>query len=180
MDSSAVKAACDEVDVVVSCVSPASGTSTVDMAKSIVTSAISSGVSKFYLVAGLGVLKLPGTTVLLQDADISVHKEALEKVGLPIPPEEKRVEMQEKIKHMTKGHIESIDFMAGTGLSEYTYLCPGVMTEGGPTKGRQVTLGEVGPNAFKVRLGDVAQAIVDDLNVGKLLGHRVGVTSGEA
>ena len=169
MDADAVRTAAAGCEVGINCTSPAGGNSALEMAKSIVTNAAASGVQRFYLVGGLGALWAPGTnhTVLVQDWD---DAEAMQKVGLsPSMP-------REMIRKMTKGHLESMAFLQGTGLP-HTYLCPGRMVDGPPTETRVVTLDEVGGQSpGQVNFGDVAQVMVDDLPQGALIGHRVCVS----
>lgn len=154
MDADAVKNACEGQDVVVSCVSPAGGTPTIDIVTFIVTNAMKSGITKFYMVAGVGVLYVPGT-----DKTVMVMN------GSP------------GLENASKGHVAGLAFMETTGLTQYTYICPGRMIEGPATEGRTVTMDELAPGGFKpVNLGDVAQAIVDDLNVGRFFGHRICVS----
>ncbi|MEM9070241.1 MAG: NAD(P)H-binding protein [Myxococcota bacterium] len=169
LDPDSVKTAATGCEVAINCTSPASGSATLDLAKSAVTNAAAAGVGTFYMVGGLGALWAPGTnkTVLLQDLK---DTEAMSRLGLGggIP--------REKLQAMTKGHLASMAFMAETGLP-HSFVCPGAMVEAPLSENRVVTLDELGANAGRVRYADVAQVIVDDLGVGRLLGHRVCVAS---
>jgi len=170
MDGPAVAAAAKGSEVLVNCTSPAGGNSTLELAKSIVTHAEAGGVQRFYMVGGLGALWVPGTnrTVLVQDWQ---DPDGMAAVGLS--PEMPR----EMIRKMTTGHLASMAFMADEGLA-HTFLCPGMMKDAPATTTRVVSLDEVGgTRAGQVNMGDVAQVIVDDLEVGNLLGHRVSVAS---
>ncbi len=170
-DADAVRAAADGCAASINCTSPAGGDATLALAKSIVTHAAAAGVETFYMVGGLGALWAPGTnqTVLVQDWD---DAEAMQRFGLPpgMP--------RDQIRSMTKGHLASMAFMAGTGLA-HTYVCPGAMFDGPLSGTRLVTLDELGgPAATRVSYADVAHVIVDDLERGELIGHRVCVSAG--
>lgn len=83
--------------------------------------------------------------------------------------------VRDKIRAMTRGHLASMAFMATTNLA-HTFVCPGAMFDGRESPERTVTLDELGGRgAMRVSFADVARVIVDDLNVGALLGHRVCV-----
>ena len=171
MDSEAVRVASQGAEVAINCTSPAGGNSTLEMAKSIVDNASASGIAKFYMVGGVGALWAPGTdkSVLMQDWD---DAEGMAKLGLPpgMP--------REMIRNMTKGHLASMAYVADAGVA-HTFMCPGAMDDAPATTDRVVTLDEPGGRrAMRVNMGDVAQVIVDDLEHGKLLGHRVCVASG--
>ncbi len=169
MNATGVRDACKGCQVAINCTSPAGGNSTIEMAQSIVNNAAASGVEKFYMVGGLGALWVPGSnkTVLLQDWE---DTDAMAEFGIPSMP-------KEKIQKMTKGHLEAMAFMESTGLP-YTFVCPGMMVDGPSTSSRVVTLDELGgKNAIKVNFGDIAQVIVDDLEKGELIGHRVCVAT---
>ncbi len=161
-DRGAVTEAAAGCEAAINCTSPAGGNATLELARAAVEGAAAAGVRTFYMVGGLGALWAPGTKreVLMQDWD---DRDAMEAFGLnwSMP--------RERIRDMTKGHLASMAYLAGTGHA-HTYLCPGLMVEGPATEGRVVTLDELG--------SDVAQVIVDDLGVGALLGHRVSVASG--
>ena len=168
MDREAVQAAASGAEVVVNCTSPAGGNATIDLAKAVVTAAAAAGVERFYMVGGIGALWAPGTqkTVLLQDWD---DPEAAKQYGLPpsIP--------RDMIRKMTRGHLASMEFLATTNLA-HAFMCPGAMFDGPESPGRTVTLDELGgQGAMRVSYADIARVIVDDLNVGALLGHRVCV-----
>ncbi len=171
MDSEAVHAASQGCHVAINCTSPAGGNSTLEMAKSIVDNASAAGVATFYMVGGMGALWAPGTgkSVLMQDWD---DAEGMAKLGLPpgMP--------REMIRNMTKGHLASMAYLAESGVA-HTFLCPGAMNDAPGTSDRVVSLDEpAGRGIMRVNMGDVAQAIVDDLQHGELLGHRVCVASG--
>lgn len=170
MDADAVRAAAAGCQVAINCTSPAGGNSTLDLAKSVVQNASAAGVERFYMVGGLGALWAPGTnkTVLMQDWD---DAEAMEKFGLPsgMP--------REQIRMMTKGHLASMEFMAGTNLP-HAFVCPGLMVDGPATENPVVTLDEIGgAAAMKISYGNVARVLVDDIERGELLGHRVCVSA---
>lgn len=170
LDGSAVKRACAQCDAVVNCTSPASGNATIDLARSVVINAKAAGVTVFYMVGGLGALWAPGSnkTVLMQDWD---DTEGLKKAGMPTNMP------RDMIRRMTQGHLQSMEFLSSSAV-QHTFLCPGQMVDGPATAGRVVTLDEVGgPNPARVNLGDVAQTIIDDVGIGRLLGHRVCVAS---
>jgi putative NADH-flavin reductase len=168
MDAAAVRSAATGCVASVNCTSPASGNATLDLAKSIVGNASAAGVARFYMVAGMGALWAPGTerTILLQDWD---DADAMRSYGLPpgMP--------RETIRAMTKGHLASMAYMARTALP-HAFVCPGAMFEGPASTERVVTLDELGGHgAMRISFADVAQVIVDDLDPGSLLGHRVCV-----
>lgn len=170
MDADAVRAASAGCDVAINCTSPAGGNSTLELAQSVVGNASAAGVAAFYMVGGLGALWAPGTdrAVLVQDWD---DTEAMPRFGLSsrIP--------REVIQNMTRGHLQSMAWMTKSELP-HAFLCPGRMIDAGPTPARRVHLDElVEGNVTEVHMGDVAQAIVDDLPKGSLLGHRVCVVS---
>ncbi|MEO1227448.1 MAG: NAD(P)H-binding protein [Myxococcota bacterium] len=171
LDSGAVQGAAAGARAAINCTSPASGDATLDLATSAVTSAAAAGVERFYMVGGIGALWAPGThrQVLLQDWD---DEPAMRAFGLnPGMP-------RERIRDMTKGHLASMAFMQSTG-HPHAFACPGAMYDGPATSGRTVSLDELAsPAAMRVSLGDVAQVMVDDLERGELLGHRVSVCSG--
>lgn len=170
MNTDAVRAASHGCEVAINCTSPAGGNSTLEMASAIVPSAAAGGVGRFYMVGGLGALWAPGTsqTVLVQDWD---DPEAMQQHGLsPQIP-------REMIQRMTKGHLASMAFMQSTGLP-HAFLCPGRMLSGPASEARVVTLDELGGRAAaQVSFADIAQVIVDDLERGELMGHRVGVSA---
>lgn len=168
MDTSAVAAATQGCEVIVNCTSPAGGHSALEMAQSIVPQAAASGARDFYMIGGMGALWVPGTqrSVLVQDwSDAS----AMAAFGLdPKMP-------QEVIRKMTKGHLASMNFMDSTGL-DHTFICPGAMTDGSASETRTVTLDELGGRDMgRVAYQDVAETIVEDIGVGRLMGHRVCV-----
>ncbi|MEM6956688.1 MAG: NAD(P)H-binding protein [Myxococcota bacterium] len=168
LDGDAVKTASQGCTIAVNCTSPAGGDATLDLAKSAVTHAADADVSTFYMVGGIGALWVPGTdkTVLVQDWD---DEAAMQRQGWPTGMP------KEKIQAMTQGHLASMAFMASTKLA-HAFICPGAMIDGEPSESRTVTLDELGgPAALRVRYADIAQVIVDDLEAGELLGHRVGV-----
>ncbi len=168
MDGDAVRDAAADAEVVINCTSPAGGNATIDLARAVVTPAAAAGVERFYMVGGMGALWAPGThaSVLLQDWD---DVDAMRTYGLPAGMP------REKIRAMTQGHLASMAFMASTGLA-HAFVCPGAMFDGPPSPDRTVTLDELGgQGAMRVSFADVAQVIVDDLDVGALLGHRVCV-----
>ncbi len=82
MDSEAVRVASEGCDVAINCTSPAAGNSTLEMAQSIVGAAAASGVTRFYMVGGMGALWAPGTakSVLVQDWD---DADAMAEFGIP-------------------------------------------------------------------------------------------------
>jgi hypothetical protein len=171
MDGEAVRVASEGCDVAINCTSPAAGNSTLEMAKSIVDHASKGGVARFYMVGGMGALWAPGTgkSVLMQDWEDS---EAMLKLGLPanIP--------REMIRYMTKGHLAAMAYLEQAGVA-HTFVCPGAMDDAPATADRVVSLDEPrGRRIMRVSMGDVAQVIVDDLDQGELLGHRVCVASG--
>jgi putative NADH-flavin reductase len=169
MDAEAVRAACAGCRVAINGTSPAGGTATADMARSIVENGSAAGVEAFYMVGGMGALWAPGTDrkVLLQDWS---DAEAMQRYGLP--PNMPR----EMIRKMTAGHLASMAILAEAGVP-HTYLCPGAMKDGPATTDRVVTLDELGGRgAMRVSFGNVAKTIVDDLERGALLGHRVCVS----
>lgn len=171
MDGEAVRVASEGCDVAINCTSPAGGNSTLQMAQSMVTNASAGGVATFYMVGGMGALWAPGTgkSVLVQDWD---DAEAMATFGLP--PDMPR----EVIRNMTKGHLASMAYLHKTGVA-HAFVCPGAMDNAPAASHRVVTLDELGGSrVMRVNMGDVAQVIVDDLGVGKLLGHRVCVASG--
>ncbi len=138
---------------------------------SIVDNASAGGVTKFYMVGGMGALWAPGTnkSVLMQDWD---DAEGMAKLGLPpgMP--------REMIRNMTKGHLASMAYLEQAGVA-HTFVCPGAMHDAPATTDRVVTLDEPGGRSImRANMGDVAQVIVDDLERGELLGHRVCVASG--
>lgn len=168
MDAGKVSAAAGQCEVLVNCTSPAGGHSALEMAESIVTNAAKGGVRRFYMVGGLGALWVPGTdrSVLMQDWD---DAEAMKSFGIdrPIP--------KEVIQNMTKGHLASMAFMADTGLA-HAFMCPGLMVEDTVSPTRIVTLDELGGTSVaKVAYDDIAETIVEDMEVGRLMGHRVCV-----
>ncbi|MFK7986795.1 MAG: NAD(P)-dependent oxidoreductase [Sandaracinaceae bacterium] len=165
----AVRTASEGCEVAINCTSPAGGNSTLELAQAIVGQA-SADVLAFYMVGGLGALWAPGTErqVLVQDWD---DAEALGQSGLSgsMP--------REVIRNMTRGHLQSMAWMAARGVP-HTFLCPGRMIDAGPSEGRRVSLDELGEGRVtEVHMGDVAQTIVDDLPRGALLGHRVCILS---
>lgn len=169
MDAVAVRSACRGSDCVINCTSPSGGNATIDLAQSVVSNASASGVGTCYMIGGMGALWVPGSnkSLLLQDWD---DIEGMAKYGLPPLP-------REKVQQMTKGHLASMEFMATTNL-DYCYICPGVMIEDAATTARVVTLDELGGTSLmRVNAGDVAQVIVDDLEAGELIGHRVCVSA---
>lgn len=165
-----IKEASEGCQVAINCTSPAGGMSTLDLAKAVVPNAAAGGVDKFYMIGGLGALWVPGTnkTTMVQDWD---DREAMTKFGMPTkggPP-------KEAIQNMTKGHLRSMAFLKESGLS-HTYVCPGAMVDAPATESRVVALDEVAsPRAFRVTFGNVAQAIVEDIDKGEFLGHRICV-----
>ncbi|MEL6346932.1 MAG: NAD(P)-binding oxidoreductase [Myxococcota bacterium] len=168
MDAEAVRSASTGCQIAINCTSPAGGNGTVEMVQSIVPNAAAGGVQTFYLVGGIGALWVPGTnrSVLLQDWD---DPDAMKRYGLPpgMP--------RDVIQRMTRGHLASMAYLESTGLP-HCYLCPGAMVDGPATESRVVTLDELGgQSAMRVRFGNIAQVIVDDLDHGKLIGHRVCV-----
>lgn len=170
MDADSVRAAAAGCEAAINCTSPAGGNSTLELARSIVSNAADAGVGTFYMVGGLGALWAPGTqrTVLVQDWE---DPEAMQRYGLPpgMP--------RERIRTMTDGHLASMAFMASTGLP-HCFVCPGLMVDGAPSDRRVVTLDELGGRAAgRVTYADVAQVLVDDLERGDLLGHRVCVSA---
>ncbi len=170
MDAKAVSVAAEGCEVLVNCTSPASGNSALEMAESIVAIAAKAGVLRYYMVGGLGALWVPGSnrSVLMQDWN---DVEAMKSFGIdrPMP--------KEVIQNMTKGHLASMDFMAGTGLA-HAFLCPGLMVEGPASPTRVVTLDELGgTSVVKVAYDDVAETVVEDIEVGRLIGHRVCVAA---
>ncbi|MEM9454419.1 MAG: NAD(P)H-binding protein [Myxococcota bacterium] len=170
MDPAAVKGASQGCQVCINCTSPAGGNTTLELAQSIVTNAMAGGVERFYMVGGLGALWVPGTNrgVLLQDWDDPAQM-AQWGMSSPMP--------RETIQNMTKGHLASMAFMQSTGV-DHAFMCPGYMVNAAAGSGRVVTLDELGGKSFmKINMGDVAQVIVDDLEHGKLLGHRVCISA---
>lgn len=168
LDGEAVENASRGCRIAINCTSPASGSSTLEMAQSIASHASAGGVDTFYMVGGLGALWMPGTgqTVLVQDAE---DTEEMARFGLP-PGMPKA-----QIQTMTKGHLASMRHMASTGLA-HTFVCPGAMTDAPATAERVVTLDELGGSqVMRVNMGDVADVIVNDLGKGELIGHRVCV-----
>lgn len=170
MEPAAVKEASSGCQACINCTSPAGGNTTLELAQSIVTNAMASGVKQFYMVGGLGALWVPGTNkgVLIQDWD---DPEQMAQWGMSssIP--------REVIQNMTKGHLASMAFMESTGV-DHTFMCPGLMVDASASAGRVVTLDELGGKSFmKIHMGDVAQVIVDDLGRGELLGHRVCISA---
>lgn len=170
-DAEAVKQASAGCEIAINCTSPAGGNATLELARAIVPNASASGVAKFYMVGGIGALWAPGTdrSVLVQDWD---DVEGMKRAGLPpgLP--------KEKIQDMTKGHLASMAYLASTAYP-HAYMCPGAMVDAPATKGRVVTLDELGGSSvLKVNAGDVAQVMVDDLDKGALLGHRVCIAAG--
>ncbi len=168
MDAQAVRSASEGCQIAINCTSPAGGNSTLDMARSIVGNASAGGVDAFYMVGGLGALWAPGTnrTVLVQDWDDTA---GMARFGLPpgMP--------QETIRRMTRGHLASMEMMKETGRP-HTFVCPGMMVDAPATPDRMTTLDELGGgHVGRVNMGDVAAVIVDDLEHGALLGHRVCV-----
>lgn len=168
MDGDAVRSAASGAQIAINCTSPAGGNATIDLAKAVVTPSAVAGVERFYMVGGMGALWAPGTdkSVLLQDWD---DPDAAQRYGLPpgMP--------RDKIRAMTRGHLASMAFMATTGHA-HAFMCPGAMVEGPASPDRSVTLDELGGRgAMRVTFADVAHVIVDDLDVGALLGHRVCV-----
>lgn len=170
MDADAVRAASRDCQVAVNCTSPAAGNSALEMARSIVEQASASGVASFYMVGGVGALWAPGTdkTVLVQDWE---DAEAMAKFGL-------RAEIpKETVRQMTRGHLASMAFMQQAGVP-HTFVCPGMMLDAPATAARVVTLDELGSSrAMQVNMGDIAAVVVDDLDRGALLGHRISVVS---
>ena len=58
----------------------------------------------------------------------------------------------------------------------HTFVCPGMMVDAPATPERMTTLDEPGGgHVGRVNMGDVAAVIVEDLEHGALLGHRVCV-----
>ena len=170
MDGVAVGEAAAGCTVAINCTSPAGGNSALEMAASIVRHASEAGVSAFYMVGGIGALWAPGTdqTILVQDWDPA---EATA-FGFPsnVPAH--------VIRRMTQGHLASMAHLEQSGVA-HTYVCPGAMLDEPASASRVVTLDELGgAAAMRVRMGDVAQVIVDDVGKGALLGHRVSVVSG--
>lgn len=168
LDADAVRAAAAGCRVAINCTSPAGGSAAADMARAIVENGSAAGVERYYMVGGMGALWAPGTerTVLMQDWD---DLEGMRKLGLPTSMP------REMIRKMTAGHLASMEILAAAGVP-HTYLCPGAMTDGPATDSRVITLDEIGGrSAMRVTFGNVAQAIVDDLEEGALLGHRVCV-----
>ncbi|MEM1347582.1 MAG: NAD(P)H-binding protein, partial [Myxococcota bacterium] len=140
------------------------------LAQAIVPHAAKAGVTRFYMVGGIGALWAPGTnkTVLMQDWD---DAEAMGRHNIPTGMP------RDMIQRMTAGHLLSMEFMERAGFA-HTFLCPGRMLEGPATSTRVVTLDEVGgAEVLQVSFGDVAQVIIDDLEHGALIGHRVCVAT---
>ncbi len=169
LDGAAVQEASRGCEIAINCTSPASGDATLDLARSIAGNASAAGVERFTMVGGLGALWVPGSdrSLLVQDWE---DEAAMARHGLPPMP-------KERIRAMTQGHLAAMDYMATTGLAS-TFVCPGMMVPGPATAERVVTLDEVGGRqAMRVNLGDVAEVIVDDLDRGELVGHRVCVAA---
>lgn len=169
MDAEAVRLAATGCQIAINCTSPAGGNSALEMARSVVSNAAASGVQKFYMVGGIGALWAPETnrSVLIQDWDDPV---AMQKYGLPTTMP------REVIQRMTRGHLASMAYLESTGLP-HCYLCPGAMVDAPPTESRVVTLDELGGRAaMRVSFGNVARTIVEDLEQGALIGHRVCVS----
>lgn len=169
MDADSVRQAAENCEIAVNCTSPAGGNATIDLAKQVVGNAKAAGVKKFYMVGGLGALYVPGSEKgqLMQDWE---DAEAMAKYGLSTKMP------KEVIQRMTAGHLLSMKYMEELGVP-HTFLCPGMMKEGEGSAAPVVTLDEVGGSSpMVVKLASVAKVIVDDFEVGSLLGHRVCVS----
>mmetsp|Transcript_8392 Transcript_8392/g.18058 ORF Transcript_8392/g.18058 Transcript_8392/m.18058 type:complete len:229 (-) Transcript_8392:46-732(-) len=170
LDATVVQKAAQGCTVAINCTSPATGNSTLELAQAAVANASAAGVTQFYMTGGLGALYAPGTnqTILLQDWDDEADQKAF---GMPMPGMPK-----DKLQAMTKGHLTSMEYLKSTGVA-HAFVCPGYMVDGPPTDERVVAMDELKtPKALKVNFGNVAQAVIDDVGVGKLLGHRVCVS----